>query len=75
MPLSKLFTICTTNGFFIKMLGPYTANMNYAEIMRIVLNNPNGLIKLSKKEDIVVVDRGFCNQISYSLLPEETVTS
>lgn len=33
VPLCKPFTICTTNGFVIDMLGPYTANMNDAEIM------------------------------------------
>ncbi|CAH2088806.1 unnamed protein product [Euphydryas editha] len=37
----------------------YTANMNDAKIMRIILNDPNGLIKLLNKGDIIIVDRGF----------------
>ncbi|XP_044586031.1 uncharacterized protein LOC123266063 [Cotesia glomerata] len=65
VPLCKPFTICTTNGFVIDMLGPYTANMNDAEIMRIILSDPNGLIKLLKKGDIIVVDRGFRDVIVY----------
>uniref|UniRef100_A0A1B6DD45 Transposase IS4-like domain-containing protein n=1 Tax=Clastoptera arizonana TaxID=38151 RepID=A0A1B6DD45_9HEMI len=59
VPLCKPFTICTTNGFVIDMLGPYTANMNDAEIMKVILNDPHGLIKLLKKDDIILVDRGF----------------
>lgn len=31
--LCQPFTICTLNGFVIDILGPYTANMNDAEIM------------------------------------------
>ncbi|KAK0070837.1 hypothetical protein PV326_002025 [Microctonus aethiopoides] len=65
VPLCKPFKICTTNGFVIDMLGPYTANMNDAEIMKIVLNDPNGLIKLLKKDDIIVVDRGFRDIVKY----------
>ncbi|XP_057329865.1 uncharacterized protein LOC130670476 [Microplitis mediator] len=65
VPLCKPFTICTTNGFVIDMLGPYTAHMNDAEIMRIILNDPNGLIKLLNKGDIIVVDRGFRDVIVY----------
>lgn len=65
VPLCKPFTICTTNGFVIDMLGPYTANMNDAEIMRVILNDPDGLIKLLKKDDIIVVDRGFRDVIIY----------
>ncbi|XP_044578872.1 uncharacterized protein LOC123261347 [Cotesia glomerata] len=65
VPLCKPFTICTTNGFVIDMFGPYTANMNDAEIMRIILSDPNGLIKLLKKGDIIVVDRGFQDVIVY----------
>lgn len=43
VPLCKPFTICTTNGFVIDMLGSYTANMNNADNMKIVLSDPNGL--------------------------------
>ncbi|XP_074099024.1 uncharacterized protein LOC141527435 [Cotesia typhae] len=65
VPLCKPFTICTTNGFVIDMRGPYTANMNDAEIMKVILNDPNGLIKLLKKDDIIVVERGFRDVIAH----------
>ena len=32
--LSKLFTICTTDGYVVAMLRPYRANLNNAEILR-----------------------------------------
>lgn len=59
VPLCKPFTICTTNGYVIDMLGPYTANINDAEIMKTVMDDANGLSSLLKKGDIIVVDRGF----------------
>lgn len=47
------------------MLGQYTANINDAEIMRIIVNDPNGLIELLNKGDILVVDDGFRDVIVY----------
>lgn len=44
---------------------PYTANMNDAEIIKIVSSKPNGLIKLLKKDDIIIVDRGFRDLTEY----------
>lgn len=41
------------------MLGPYPANLNDAEILRILLQDPNGLCKLLNENDFVVLDRGF----------------
>ncbi|EZA54576.1 hypothetical protein X777_05697 [Ooceraea biroi] len=41
------------------MLGPYPANLNDAEILRTLLQDPNGLCKLLKENDIMVLDRGF----------------
>ena len=59
VPLCKPFTICTTNGYIVEMEGPFYATQNDAEIMKILLNNPNGLQKIMKAGDICVVDRGF----------------
>lgn len=59
VPLCKPFTICTTNGYVVEMEGPFYANQNDAEIMKILLNNPNGLQRIMKPGDICVVDRGF----------------
>jgi hypothetical protein len=50
VPLCKPFTICTTNGFVLDMLGPYEANLNDAQILKYVLSDSNGLIKLLKKK-------------------------
>lgn len=58
VPLCKPFTICTTDGYVIDMLGPYPANLNDAEILRTLLQDPNGLCKL-KENDIMILDRGF----------------
>jgi len=59
VPLCKPFTICATDGYVIDMLGPYPANLNDAEILKILLQDPNGLCKLLKEDDYVVLDRGF----------------
>lgn len=64
VPLCKPFTVCTTDGFVVDVLGPFYATKNDAEILRTVLNNPNGLSKLLKKGDIFVLDRGFRDVIS-----------
>ena len=37
VPLCKPFTICTTDGLIVDMLGPYLANQNDAEILKSVL--------------------------------------
>lgn len=59
VPLCKPFTICTTDGYVVEMLGPYLANQNDAEILKSVIEDPNGLRKFLKEGDIFVLDRGF----------------
>ncbi|XP_015125200.1 uncharacterized protein LOC107046987 [Diachasma alloeum] len=58
-PLCKPFTICTSNGYVVEMEGPFYANQNDAEIMKILLEKPDGLQRIMKPGDICVVDRGF----------------
>lgn len=58
VPLCKPFTICTTDGYVVDMAGPFLANQNDAQILDIILSDPEGLSKLIKKEDIFVLDRG-----------------
>lgn len=65
VPLFKPFTVCTTNGYVIDMLGPFTANKNDAEILKSILEDPNGLIKLLEKGDIFVLDRGFRDVVTH----------
>ena len=44
--LCKQFTICMTDGYIVEMLGPYLANQNDAEILKSVIEDPNGSRKL-----------------------------
>ena len=39
--------------------GPYYATLNDAAILQKILENPNGLVKLLRKGDVFVLDRGF----------------
>jgi len=55
--LYKLFTICITNGYIVEMKGPFYATQNNVEIIKILLNDPNGLPKIMKASDICIVDR------------------
>jgi len=57
VPLCKPFNLCTTDGYIVDMLGPYLANQNDAEILKNVIENPNGLRKFLKEGDIFVLDR------------------
>ena len=59
VPLCKPFTICTTDGYVVDMLGPYPANVNDAEILRNLLQDINGLCNLLQENDYAVLDRGF----------------
>ena len=59
VPLCKPFTICTTNGFVIDVLGPFYATQNDAQILQISLSDLNGLRSILKKGDIFILDRGF----------------
>lgn len=59
MPLCKPFTIYTTDGYVVDMLGPYFANVNDAEIMKTIIDQPNGLCNLMRPGDIFILDRGF----------------
>ena len=65
VPLCKPFTMCTTNGYVVEVLGPFCANQNDAQIMKIALEDPNGLQTLLKPGDICIVDRGFRDVTSY----------
>lgn len=54
-PLGKPFTICTTDGYVVDMLGPYYANENDATILKNVLSDKTtGLSDLLMEDDIVV---------------------
>lgn len=59
VPLCKPFTICTTDGYIVDMLGPYYANQNDATIMRDIIDNPDGICHLLEPGEAFVVDRAF----------------
>ena len=40
-------------------LGPYPVNRNDADIMKTIIEDPNGLCKFLKTNDVFVLDRGF----------------
>ena len=63
VPLCKPFTICTSDGYVLDMLVQYPANLNDAEILRILLQDPNGLCKLLAENDFMVLDRRFQDKI------------
>ncbi|XP_066248319.1 uncharacterized protein [Euwallacea similis] len=66
VPLCKPFTICTTSGFIVDMLGPFGTNENDARILRTILEVENtGLSDLLEARDIFVLDRGFRDIIEY----------
>ena len=41
------------------MLGPYPAKQNDADIMKTIIEDPNGLCKFLRTNDVFVLDRGF----------------
>lgn len=57
--LIKPFTICTTTGYVVEILGPYTANLNDARIMELALEDSAGLGGFLTRGDVCFVDRGF----------------
>ena len=52
-------TLSRTTQLKSLRLGPYPANLNDAEILRIFLQDPNGLCRLLAENDFVVHGRGF----------------
>lgn len=63
--LCKSFTICTNDGFIVDTCGPYVGTLNDAEIMKIILNDKNGLKSLLKEGDVFILDRGFRDVKAY----------
>ncbi|EFN65199.1 hypothetical protein EAG_00423, partial [Camponotus floridanus] len=57
--LCKPFTICATDGYVVDMVGPFLANQNDVDILKIIMEDPNGLSKFLKEGDTFVLDRGF----------------
>ena len=47
------------------MLGPYPANQNDADIMKTIIEDPNGLCNFLRSNDVFVLDRGFRNVVKY----------
>ncbi|XP_058804597.1 uncharacterized protein LOC131674731 [Phymastichus coffea] len=60
LPLCKPFTICTTDGYIVDVLGPFSAKDNDAKILEQLLTENDDLKNLMcKAGDVFVLDRGF----------------
>ena len=59
IPFCKPFTICTSYGHVLDILGPYPANLNDAEILRILSQDLKVLCKLLVENNFVALDREF----------------
>ena len=57
--LCKPFTVCTTTGYIVDMLGPFEGTENDASIMKRALENSSGLGGFLQAGDFCFVDRGF----------------
>lgn len=67
LPLCKPFTICTTNGLVVDVLGPFYSKENDAKILRQVLDETNSDLRalMCEENDVFVLDRGFRDVQSY----------
>lgn len=66
VPLCKPFTISTTDGFVVDVPGPFEANLNDAQILKIVLEEPDGISQILRPGDIFFLDRGgFRDVVTY----------
>nr|XP_034192559.1 uncharacterized protein LOC117609911 [Osmia lignaria] len=59
VPLCKPYTVCTTNGYVVDVLGPFHADQNDAQIMKTILQDLNGLQSIMKRGDICIGGREF----------------
>lgn len=61
-PLVKLMMIVASDGYIISAIGPFLADRtnNDAEITKnIIYNNKEGITDWLRREDLIIVDRGF----------------
>ena len=61
--LVKPFIICAFDGYIVDIYGLYPATWNDARILKHILETDSDLVKLFKKEDILILDRGFRDEI------------
>ncbi|KAJ8685643.1 hypothetical protein QAD02_021436 [Eretmocerus hayati] len=59
-------TICTTDGFVVDLPGHFYGTQNDASIMKIIMEDPNGISQLLQPGDIFILDRGFRDVKDYS---------
>ena len=55
----KPFVVCASDGQIVDIYGLYPANQNDAHILSHILQDPNGIRSILKKNDIFLLDRGF----------------
>ena len=59
VPICKHFTICTTTRRVPDMAGPFFANENDAEIIKILIEDPHGSCQLLNEGDKLFLDRNL----------------
>lgn len=67
-PLVKPMVVTATDGYIISILGPFFANgrNNDASILKyMVKSNEENLLQWFKKDDILILDRGFRDSIEF----------
>ena len=73
-PLIKPFVIVAENGVIIGIYGPFSATINDAKILELILKDDFELRNLIRKKDVMVLDRGFRDVIKHLEKEYELIT-
>ena len=57
--LVKPFIICLSNGYIIDAYGLYGGTKSDSDIIKHILKHETDLINLIRKDDVIILDRGF----------------
>lgn len=64
--MCKRFTIGTTDGFVVDILGPFRENANNPQIVKYIIDDSYGLpCQLMKPGDILILNRGCRDIMGY----------
>ena len=62
--LVKPFLICLSNGFIIDAYGLYGGTKSDSDIIKHILKHETDLINLIRKNDVIILDRGFRDAVN-----------
>lgn len=60
----KPFTICTSDGYILSMMGPYMAKNNDGAILREILDSGSDPRNWIREGDCFILDRSFRDALS-----------